>query len=55
MDTPTRAVISSKWITQWCSIIQRHNELRDLEAEMLRMVCNSVEVGRSFRRSLGRR
>ena len=25
-------------------IIQRHNELRDLEAEMLRMVCNYVEV-----------
>ena len=25
-------------------IIQRHNELRDLEAEMLRMVCNVVEV-----------
>ena len=25
-------------------IIQRHNKLRDLEAEMLRMVCNDVEV-----------
>ena len=25
-------------------IIQRHNELHDLEAEMLRMVCNDVEV-----------
>ena len=25
-------------------IIQRHNELHDLEAEMLRMVCNNVEV-----------
>ena len=25
-------------------IIQRHNELHDLEAEMLRMVCNYVEV-----------
>ena len=25
-------------------IIQRHNELSDLEAEMLRMVCNDVEV-----------
>ena len=25
-------------------IIQRHYELRDLEAEMLRMVCNDVEV-----------
>ena len=25
-------------------IIQRHNELRDLEAEMVRMVCNDVEV-----------
>ena len=26
-------------------IIQRHNELRDLEAEMLWIVCNDVEVG----------
>ena len=25
-------------------IIQRHNELRNLEAEMLRMVCNDAEV-----------
>ena len=25
-------------------IIQRHNELRDLELEMLRMVCYDVEV-----------
>ena len=25
-------------------IIHRHNELRDLEAEMVRMVCNDVEV-----------
>ncbi|CAH3024058.1 unnamed protein product [Porites evermanni] len=25
-------------------ISQRHNELRDLEAEMSRMVCNDVEV-----------
>ena len=25
-------------------IIQRHNEIRELEAEMLRMVCNDVEV-----------
>ena len=25
-------------------IIQRHNELRDLEAEMLSMVCNDVEI-----------
>ena len=25
-------------------IIQRHNELRDLEAEMLRIVCNDFEV-----------
>ena len=24
--------------------IQRHNELRDLEAEMLRIVCNDVEL-----------
>ena len=26
-------------------IFQRHNELRDLEVEMLRMVCNDMEVG----------
>ena len=26
-------------------VIQRHNKLRDLEAEMLRMVCNGVEIG----------
>ena len=25
-------------------VIQSHNELRDLEAEMLRMVCNGVEI-----------
>ena len=25
-------------------VIQRHNELRDLPAEMLRMVCNDVET-----------
>ena len=25
-------------------VIQRHNELRDLETEMLRMVCNGVET-----------
>ena len=25
-------------------IIQRHNELRDLEVEMLSMVCNDVEI-----------
>ena len=32
-------------VCQWSGfIIQRHNELRDLEAEMLRMVCNDVEV-----------
>ena len=30
-------------------IIQRHNELRDLEAEMLRMICNDVEVGPPLR------
>ena len=27
-------------------IIQHHNELSDLETEMLRMVCNDVEVER---------
>jgi len=26
------------------SSMQRHNELRDLEAEMLKLVCNDVEV-----------
>ena len=26
------------------SIIERHNELRDLEADMLSMVCNDVEI-----------
>ena len=25
-------------------IIQRHNELCDLEAEMLKMVCNDVQI-----------
>ena len=25
-------------------IIQRHNELRDLEAQMLKMVCNDVQI-----------
>ena len=25
-------------------IIQRHKELRDLEAEMLKMVCNDVQI-----------
>ena len=25
-------------------VIQRHNELRDLEAELLRTVCNDVQV-----------
>ena len=28
-------------------IIQHHNELRDLEAEMLRMVCDDVEAPRA--------
>ena len=37
------------WITQWCvsaadSLSSAINELRHLEAEMLRMVCNDVEV-----------
>ena len=27
-----------------CFVIQRHNKLRDLEAEMLRMVCSGVEI-----------
>ena len=42
-------VISSPWTTQWYVkkggfIIQRHNELRDLEADLLSMVCNDVEI-----------
>ena len=32
-------------------VIQRHNELCDLEAEMQRMVCNDVELEPVFRRS----
>ena len=27
--------------------LQRHNEIRDLEAEMLRMVCTDVEIYRT--------
>ena len=27
-------------------VIKRHNKLRDLEVELLSMVCNNVEVGR---------
>ena len=34
-------------------IIQRHNELRDLEAEMLRMVCNDAEVEPVFQEVTG--
>ena len=34
-------------------IIQRHNELLDLEAEMLRMVCNDVEVEPVFQEVTG--
>ena len=33
--------------------IQRHSELRDLEAEMLRMVCNDVEVERVLQEVTG--
>ena len=33
-------------------IIQKHNEIRDLEAEMLRMVCTDVEIGPVLRKSL---
>ena len=35
------------------SIILLHNELRDLEAEMLRMVCNDVEVERVLQEVTG--
>ena len=34
-------------------VIQRRNELRDLEAEMLRMVCNDVEVEPVLRKVTG--
>ena len=34
-------------------IIQHHNELSDLEAEMLRMVCNDVEVERVLQEVTG--
>ena len=34
-------------------IIQRHNELRDLEAEMLGMVCNDVEVEPVLQKATG--
>ena len=34
-------------------IIQRHNELHDLEAEMLRMVCNNVEVEQALQEVTG--
>ena len=34
-------------------IIQRHNELRDLKAGMLRMVCNDVEVERVLQEVIG--
>ena len=34
-------------------IIQRHNELHDLKAEMLRMVCNDVEVEPVFQEVTG--
>ena len=37
------AVFNLAWITQWF-IIQRHDELHDLEPEMLRMVCKDVGV-----------
>ena len=34
-------------------IIQHHNELSNLEAEMLRMVCNDVEVERVLQEVTG--
>ena len=34
-------------------IIQRHNELRDVEAEMLRMVCDDVKAEPVFREVTG--
>ena len=36
-----------QWFVNWGGggfIIQRHNELRDLEAQMLNLVCHDVEV-----------
>ena len=35
-------------------IIQRHNELRDLEAEMLKMVCNDVQIEPVFQEINGK-
>ena len=50
-DTPKVCVYGDKFNvdhTMVCRrsgfIIQRHNELRDLEAEILSMVCNDVEI-----------
>lgn len=52
-DTPTTCVCGDLFNVDHAMvcrrgnfIIQRHNELRDLEAEMLSMVCNDVEVER---------
>ena len=52
MDTPINCACGDQFSvdhTMVCQrgggvIIQRHSELLDLEAEMLRMVCNDVEV-----------
>ena len=30
-------------------VVRRHNELRDLEAELLNLVCNDVETEKCFR------
>ena len=30
-------------------VIQRHNKLRDLEAEMLRMVCNALKLNQFYK------
>ena len=51
MDTPINSACGDQFSVDHIMVcqrggfnIQRHSELLDLEAEMLRMVCNDVEV-----------
>ena len=46
-------LLSSPVLLRKFTNIQRHSELRDLEAEMLRMVCNDVEVERVLQEVTG--
>ena len=50
-DTPTVCVCRERFSVDHAMIckrggfiIQRHNELRDLEADLLDLVCNDVEI-----------